>query len=424
MDGINSKRVKRKRVSKKTKKSWRKHADIKDVETFLEDQRLQERTGGLVADKADAELFIVDRGLDETVQTDVTAKPNRRQPKPLRCHAALQLDPRIPPARTSQPAKLKQTSNRSLRSNTITRTAKPPTTMQPSQKRKLPIATYDLWNENDVTAQYAGVDEHFLEVCKKKRIKPPSYYLQKPSDLPAVEIPHPGTSYRPTVDDHKELLRKAAEQERKHIREEKRLKRALDDKFPTTAEAPNENTWLTEWTGDSEIKDENSGDDDNETESQQVSHNPPVRREDKKTEQERKRLKALKVKEREAMKEKEDKVRSSKVLRLKAIKKDVMRHEMALAARAARRQLATGSKSRTMTKRLGRVKYEEPNIELKLSDEQVNSLRLLKPEGNLLRDHFSSLEKRNVIEPRRRVKVVYKYKPKVFEKKSHRAIAE
>jgi len=36
---------KRKRISKKTKKAWRKHSDIKDVENFLDDVRLQERTG-------------------------------------------------------------------------------------------------------------------------------------------------------------------------------------------------------------------------------------------------------------------------------------------------------------------------------------------------------------------------------------------
>ena len=36
---------KRKRVSKNKKKNWRKHTDITEVEEFLEDQRLQERTG-------------------------------------------------------------------------------------------------------------------------------------------------------------------------------------------------------------------------------------------------------------------------------------------------------------------------------------------------------------------------------------------
>lgn len=36
---------KKKRVSKKAPKSWRKHVDITDVEDFLEDKRFSERVG-------------------------------------------------------------------------------------------------------------------------------------------------------------------------------------------------------------------------------------------------------------------------------------------------------------------------------------------------------------------------------------------
>lgn len=36
---------KKKRVSKKNKAAWRKHSDIRDVEEFLEEQRLEERLG-------------------------------------------------------------------------------------------------------------------------------------------------------------------------------------------------------------------------------------------------------------------------------------------------------------------------------------------------------------------------------------------
>lgn len=36
---------KKKRVSKKNKSSWRKHVDIKDVDEFLEEKRLEERLG-------------------------------------------------------------------------------------------------------------------------------------------------------------------------------------------------------------------------------------------------------------------------------------------------------------------------------------------------------------------------------------------
>ena len=41
-DGSVRKRV---RTSKNRKKGWKKHSNIEDVEEFLEDQRLQERTG-------------------------------------------------------------------------------------------------------------------------------------------------------------------------------------------------------------------------------------------------------------------------------------------------------------------------------------------------------------------------------------------
>jgi Nop53 (60S ribosomal biogenesis). len=36
---------KKKRVSKKNKKSWRKHTDTKDVDAFLDEKRLEERLG-------------------------------------------------------------------------------------------------------------------------------------------------------------------------------------------------------------------------------------------------------------------------------------------------------------------------------------------------------------------------------------------
>jgi len=54
-----------------------------------------------------------------------------------------------------------------------------------------------------------------------------------------------------------------------------------------------------------------------------------------------------------------------------------MRHEMKLAARAARRQRQKELADGVRTCRLGRVKYEEPSVNLKLSGEQVNSLRRL-----------------------------------------------
>jgi len=54
-----------------------------------------------------------------------------------------------------------------------------------------------------------------------------------------------------------------------------------------------------------------------------------------------------------------------------------MRHEMQLAARAARRQRQKELTDGVRTRKLGRLKYEEPSISLKLSSEQVSCLRQL-----------------------------------------------
>jgi Nop53 (60S ribosomal biogenesis) len=55
-----------------------------------------------------------------------------------------------------------------------------------------------------------------------------------------------------------------------------------------------------------------------------------------------------------------------------------MRHEMELAARRARDQLKKEQTKGVVTRKLGKVKYEEPNLELKLTNELPSSLRLLK----------------------------------------------
>jgi len=70
------------------------------------------------------------------------------------------------------------------------------------------------------------------------------------------------------------------------------------------------------------------------------------------------------------------------------------------------------------TKRLGSLKYEDPEIDLKLSTEITGNLRNLKPEGNIMRDRYKSLQKRNIIEPRVKAKKsdFKKFWTKTFEK--------
>lgn len=72
--------VKKKRVSKKTKKSWRKNIDVKDVDDFFEDLRLEERLGYKHKDKKDEDLFEIDvKGSTNTQKPAGKIKYNLKQ---------------------------------------------------------------------------------------------------------------------------------------------------------------------------------------------------------------------------------------------------------------------------------------------------------------------------------------------------------
>jgi len=75
------------------------------------------------------------------------------------------------------------------------------------------------------------------------------------------------------------------------------------------------------------------------------------------------------------------------------------------------------------TKKFGRYRFEEADLDLNLSDEITGNLRTMKAAGNLLHDRFKSLQKRNIIETRVRAKPT-KTKMKKYEKRSVREVGE
>ncbi|KAK9463051.1 ribosome biogenesis protein Nop53/GLTSCR2 [Lipomyces oligophaga] len=70
--------------------------------------------------------------------------------------------------------------------------------------------------------------------------------------------------------------------------------------------------------------------------------------------------------------------------------------------------------------KLGKYRLAERPMALKLSDELTDSLRLLKPEGNLAKDRFISLQERGIIEARKQVLKGRKYKLQYTEKWSYK----
>ncbi|XP_074926820.1 ribosome biogenesis protein NOP53 [Chelonoidis abingdonii] len=119
--------------------------------------------------------------------------------------------------------------------------------------------------------------------------------------------------------------------------------------------------------------------------------------------------------------EKAARCRRQELFQLRSIRLQVKRREAEL-LRRRRARLAKRRAEATKPRRLGRLKYEDPDLEVQLSTELAESLRTLKPEGSILRDRFKSLQKRNLIEPRERAKFKRKYRLKYVEKRTFREI--
>jgi nucleolar protein 53 len=71
-------------------------------------------------------------------------------------------------------------------------------------------------------------------------------------------------------------------------------------------------------------------------------------------------------------------------------------------------------------RKLGKIALPEKDLELVLPDELQDSLRLLKPEGNLLKDRYRNLLVRGKVESRRPISFAKKAKRKSTEKWTHK----
>ena len=238
--------AKKRKVSKKTKKSWRKFVDTKDVDRFLDNKRLDERLGGPISLKKDAELFAIDkqRNENDTIDTSILTKKDRRdllknsEPK---CFAILKPHTAVP----DPISKRNRVKTPEERKSAITRRVETERKLSGKLKYKEKVALQnqllakkkranqpkrgdfkiDVWSKevslaSDLENEWLTNDttRHTLANTGKKRKRIPDSIHKKPSILPAVSAPHPGISYNPLFTEHQSLLNQLAADEQKLIK--------------------------------------------------------------------------------------------------------------------------------------------------------------------------------------------------------------
>ncbi|XP_062274948.1 ribosome biogenesis protein NOP53 isoform X1 [Scomber scombrus] len=427
----------RKRVNKNKKKNWNKHIDVNDVEDFLEDVRHQERTtGGLLSEKPDDSLFFLDVGQPQRAEPKEEEEPvegkRKKRRGPLRIDLILQHDSLVPPPKDvlsyQQPnakklRRIAQKAEQLAAKGVVPRRQKRLLNRQPVNRTTKKAVTeannnpdreyYDIWGQEP---KEVG-DAWFLQQTGKKRVKRPEKLNEKPSVLPAVEVIAPGGSYNPDFFSHQALLQEAHEVEVK--------KQKAEDKIERQLAVNREDTATEETIYQEQVEGLVEEDDEEEAapiEEEEIASVGAITVAEKKTERQRRKERAEKLKWQRRQANRLYNNQRQQLFQLRSIKASIKQQEQTTKDNQKER-LAKKEAEKAQPRRLGKLKFQAQDLEVKLSDELAGSLRQLKPEGSILKDRFKSLQKRNLIEPRERAKFKRRHKVKYVEKRAFREIS-
>ena len=429
-------KTKKRKVSKKTKKAWRKHVDTKDVDKFLEDSRLEERLGSFSV-RENADLFVI------STKPEILPKKARRkllQSKEPRCFNILKPHTAVPDPIT----KRNRVRTKEERKNVLLLRKE---ALRESQgilklKERLRIKNRmieakkklnkpkrgefndDVWKskfgkEIDTDWMSSDTVRHTLSHFGERKKKLPTSLHKRPSAISAIEVPHPGTSYNPSFQDHQTLLQEIAKKELEVMKEEAHLERVTTKMFKKVSPTQKEKDYMQEMSEGLKLDENENAIGNNEDDDSEVkSVNPPVKN-NKKTHVQRRKQKEQKVLAHKQKKEKLEKRKVSDIYRLKFLDKQLTakeRKEKMLREKRLKKKLL----KRMGTKTLSKVKFEPAEPDFKLTEELTGALRNSEPAGNLLNDRFKSLQQRNIVAPSKIKLKRDKAKVKRFIKPDHK----
>lgn len=415
-----------KQPSRKGKKAWRKNVDVTDVTKGLDELNEEIIKGGVIAEKPSDALFILDTAGDASL----AKKHPRRTSKPLKADEIIAARNSAIPAVSMRKRPGDKTSDGILPTK---RTRREYVTVKELSRLRsiadghhestveIADASYDPWTivPEPVTSDVVKDKRDDKKKAPKSLTEKPISLLASGKQLPAVLKPTGDYSYNPKFEDYEarytEECNKAVEAEKKRLDQEEadRLKAEAAARSAAEAEAAEARAELSEWEEDSEWEGFQSGGEE---------LRPTVKKQKRKTKADRNRIHRRKDEERRLRHEAKTKIRKEQLERIKQIALEVAaRDEASALAKAEESDSSTASNDEVLRrKQLGKLRLPEKDLELVLPDELQDSLRLLKPEGNLLKDRYRSLLVRGRMESRRRIPFKKQAKSTITEKWSYK----
>jgi len=419
---------KRQRISKHKKKDQRKidiSAEVAAVQQVQDEIKLH---GGKLEEKADQDLFVIDKG---PMDTDEMAGKVRMSKKERYRNKRDMLEKILnPETNVKAVAKDRSHSNRAklYQQRSLQRQHCGP--VPKKLKSAKATGSYDLWDAEERKETFEeklpklvdakGIGHGTKKYTKEKNQLTTKQQVANKSEgkRHQLETPHEGQSYQPAKASHQELLR----DEHKKIVEEQEQQQKIDRKVrwnPETAATPA--TALAEL--QQGLFDKEDAEEGWETESgSEIDEVQPFHDGMPKTKAARNRYKADLEKQKAAKLEKLKRHREAQVYNAKRFLKEAAEVDADIQKRIDDREAKAKAKMPQF-----KTKYQIPDEELKLTSEIKPTLRELVPEGGILNDRYNSLLRRAIIEPHtvHRRKYMRKYKTKLKVKRSvKRALGE
>ncbi|MCJ1271748.1 hypothetical protein MMC22_011653 [Lobaria immixta] len=395
-----------KQPSRKGKRAWRKNVDVSEIEAGLENAREEIISGGIIAEKTSDALFTVD-----TTGSGSTQKSYNKLHKPLKADQILGLRSAVPPVDSHKRARVTngiiEPSSKRQKSGGVShkeyqrlrRIAYGGETVSKDIIKTDAAPDHDPWG---LVIAETEQDSTFSYLEKPKPIRAPRTLKQAPISLvagtdafPAVAKPKAGNSYNPVFQDWDRLLTEEGEKEVEAERKRRREAELEADRLNRIAAAQEERD-------DIQTEDESAWEGfESEFEGAEWLKK---RRPERKTPAERNKAKRRKDAERRSKWDLQRKKTAQQAQRIKEIARTVDAETKAreIANSKGRVPAPAEADDRILRRRkLGKHFLPEPSLELVLPDELQDSLRLLKPEGNLLKDRFRNILVRGKIETRK-----------------------
>ncbi|KAJ4155462.1 hypothetical protein LMH87_000703 [Akanthomyces muscarius] len=419
-----------KQTSRKGKKAWRKNVDVTEVQKGLEDLNEEIIQGGVIRERDSADLFAIDIKGD----SQISKKFPKHAKKTLKADEILNRRSAVAAVAPRKRASDRTTNGllpvKRQRSDWVTHKdlarlqriadGQHDTTIQVND------ATFDLWDAPQEEPAEVALDHTKLNVRTPKTMKhAPLSLVASGKPVPAVQKPTGGYSYNPVFTDYEERLaqegERAVEAEKKRLAAEEaaRLKQEGAAKSAAEAEAAEERANMSEWEEDSEWEGFQSGVEDEGTAA------AAAKRPKRKTQAQRNRIQRRRAEEQLAKHKAALKARRIQEARIADLATEIEETEQSralalLAGEDSTSESELRGAEKLRRRQLGKFKLPERDLELVLPDELQDSLRRLRPEGNLINDRYRSMVVRGRVETRRHIPFHRQARTKATEKWTHK----